>query len=170
LPEGLRPLVEFYDPDRLCSAASLQDNLLFGRLAQDRAGAESVVYPVIRRVLRDRGLDPEVFRNGLATPVDPDGAGLSAREVAAVDLVRCLVRRPDVLVVEQAEALADGRTGPFVARLRQALEGRGLVIGFGETAPALDDVFDVVMRFERGALAGVDDRRAQAAATEPAPA
>jgi len=106
----------------------------------------------------------------LATPVDPDGAGLSAREVAAVDLVRCLVRRPDVLVVEQAEALADGRTGPFVARLRQALEGRGLVIGFGETAPALDDVFDVVMRFERGALAGVDDRRAQAAATEPAPA
>jgi len=172
LPASLRPAIEFYDPDLVCGAASLQDNLLFGRLAQDRAGAESAVNPVIRRILQERSLDQEVFRVGLATWIDPRGLGLSAREIAAIDLVRCLVRRPDVVVVEHADAFADGMTEAFVARLRRALAGRGLIVGLAEVTPALDQTpFDAVVRFERGALARVDDRRpAQTVPPEPVPA
>ena len=51
-------------PSRLCAAASVQDNLLFGRVAADQAGAQTAIQEVIRRVLTDRGLDAEVARIG----------------------------------------------------------------------------------------------------------
>ena len=70
LPLSLKPAIEFYDPEALCAAASLQDNLLFGRVNHDRAGAEALVRRLVRRVLTDRGLDQDVMRIGLETPVD----------------------------------------------------------------------------------------------------
>ena len=92
---------------------------------------------LIRRVLTERGLDGDVSRIGLDTPVDPRGDDLTSSEIAAIDLVRCLVRRPDVLVVERA---LDGLPGPaadgLVARLRRALVGRGLVLVTSELSPA----------------------------------
>ena len=49
LPVSLQPAIEFYDATRFCAAASLQDNLLFGRVAADQAGAELAIQEVIRR-------------------------------------------------------------------------------------------------------------------------
>ena len=172
LPTSLRSTIEFYDPNRLCAAASVKDNLLFGRLAQDRAGAEAAVIPVIRRVLKERGLEPDVFRVGLSTPVDAGGLGLNARDIAAVDLARCLVRRADVVVVEQAlDGLSEDALRESVARLRRALVGRGLVLVLPEPTPDLDrPPFDLVVRFERGGIAGVEDRRRERVAEEPVPA
>jgi ABC-type multidrug transport system fused ATPase/permease subunit len=166
LPTSLQPAIEFYHPDRVCAAASLQDNLLFGRLAQDRAGAERDVMRVVRRVLVDRGLDGDVVRIGLDTRVDLRADGLLPTEVAAIDLARCLVRRPDVLVVERAlDGHSAAGAAELVGRLRRAMVGRGLVVvtgalgGVGEDPP-----FDAVVRFERGAVTAVDQRRRDLAA------
>jgi ABC-type thiamine transport system ATPase subunit len=169
LPVSLQPAIEFYDPDRLCAAASLQDNLLFGRVAHDRAGAENEVRSLIRRVLTDRGLDQEVFRVGLETRVDTRGDGLSASEIAAVDLARCLVRRPDVVVVERAiEALPGALAGELIQRLRRALIGRGLIVVATELTPEMDaPPFDMVVRFEQGGVADVQDRRSRPKALDP---
>jgi hypothetical protein len=163
LPVSLQPAIEFYHPDRLCAAASLQDNLLFGRVAHDRAGAESQVRSLIRRVLTDRGLDHDVFRVGLETRIDTRGGGLAASELAAIDLARCLVRRPDIVVVERAlEALPASLAGDLVRRLRRALVGRGLVIVTSGLPPGLDEPpFDLVVRFADGVVADRQDRRAR---------
>jgi ABC-type thiamine transport system ATPase subunit len=161
LPVSLRPAIEFYDPDRLCAAASLQDNLLFGRVAHDRAGAESQMRALIRRILTDRGLDHDVFRVGLETRVDTRGTDLAASEIAAIDLARCLVRRPDIVVVERAiEALPDGSAAELIRRLRRILVGRGLVIVTSGLLPNTDEPpFDMVVRFENGVVTDVQDRR-----------
>jgi ABC-type multidrug transport system fused ATPase/permease subunit len=163
LPVSLKPAIEFYDPDRLCAAASLQDNLLFGRVAHDRAGAEGRVRALIRRVLTDRGLDQDVFRVGLDMRVDMRGTDLAASEIAAIDLARCLVRRPDIVVVERAlDALPDGSGRELIRRLRSMLIGRGLVIVTSSLAPETDEPpFDMVVRFEDGAVAHVEDRRSR---------
>jgi hypothetical protein len=166
LPTSLQPAIEFYDADRVCAAASVQDNLLFGRIAQDRAGAETEVLAVIRSVLAERGLDRDLFRVGLDMRIDPRGDGLVSTEIAAIDLARCLVRRPDVLVVERS---LDGLPAPAAAalagRLRRAQVGRGLVLVTPKLDPAMDaPPFDAVIRFERGTVAHVDDRRRAAAA------
>jgi ABC-type multidrug transport system fused ATPase/permease subunit len=171
LPVSLQPAIEFYHPDRLCAAASLQDNLLFGRVAHDRAGAESRIRSLIRRVLTERGLDQDVFRVGLDTRVDTRGDDLNPGEIAAIDLARCLVRRPDIVVVERAlESLPPGSAADLVKRLRRTLIGRGLITVTPDLAPDADQPpFDVVVRFENGAIASVQDRRTrQAQELEPA--
>jgi len=152
LPVSLKAAIEFYDGSRFCTAASVQDNLLFGRIASDQAGASEAVQGVIRRVLTERGLDGEVSRIGLDMPVDTGGGDLSLSEIAAVDLVRCLVRRPSILIVQRA---LDGLPGPaadrLVLNLRRSLVGRGLVLVTPSISPAMDQPpFDAVIHFERG--------------------
>ena len=169
LPTSLAPAIEFYDADRLCTAASVQDNLLFGRIAAAQAGAEDAVHAVMRRVLTTRGLDAEVSRIGLDSPLEVGGDDLSLAELAAIDLVRCLVRRPDVLVVERAlDGLSEAAADALVARLRRALVGRGLVVVTSRVSDAMDrPPLDAVFRFDRGTLRRDDDRLSRA---EPIPA
>lgn len=152
LPLSLKPAIEFYDPAHFCTASSVQDNLLFGRIAADQAGAAQAVQGVIRRVLTERGLDGDVSRIGLDLPIDPHGDDLSLTEIAAVDLVRCLVRRPSILVVQRAlEGLPGPAADRLVAGLRRSMVGRGLVIVTPTISPAMDQPpFDAVIRFERG--------------------
>ena len=118
------------------------------------------MHGVIRRVLTERGLDGDVSRIGLETPVDPRGGDLTLSDIAAVDLVRCLVRRPDVLVVERAlEGLPGPTADALVARLRRALVGRGLVLVTPSLSADMDQPpFDAVIRFERG-TPQVEERR-----------
>lgn len=149
LPTSLAPSITFHDPERLNPAASLQDNLLFGRIAHDRAGAQEAVRAVTRRVLTERGLDSEVIRIGLEWRVDPRGDGLTAAEIAAVDVARCLLRRPDILV---AETILEGHTAEgaedLLARLRRALVGRGLIVVTSDLTEGMNSPpLDRVIRF-----------------------
>jgi ABC-type transport system involved in cytochrome bd biosynthesis fused ATPase/permease subunit len=154
LPTSLSPAITFHDPEGFNPAANLQDNLLFGRIAQDRAGAERDVRAVTRRVLTERGLDSEVMRIGLDSRVDPRGDGLTAAEIAAVDLARCLLRRPDIVV---AETILTGHTAQsaqdLLSRLRRALVGRGLIVVTGDLTPAMNTPpLDRVIRFDRASI------------------
>lgn len=169
LPTSLQPAIEFYDPDRLCSAASVQDNLLFGRIAHDQAGAEAQVHELIRRVLTERGLDSEISRIGLSAPLDRHAEELTPSEIAAIDLVRCLVRRADTVIVERIlDGLPTAQAEALVERLRRALVGRGLILVTGAMSPRMDTPpFDYVMQFERGGLVDVA-QRGSVAAPEPA--
>jgi ABC-type multidrug transport system fused ATPase/permease subunit len=162
LPPNLQRAIEFYRPDRYVAAASLSDNLLFGRIAGDRAGARAAVDGVVRRVLAERGLDGAVREVGLDAPLDPEEADLLPTETPAIDLARCLVRRPDVLVVESAlDGLHGEAATELVGRLRRALIGRGLVLVASEFPAPMDrPPFDLVVRLARGGLTSVEDRRA----------
>ena len=167
LPVSLRPAIEFYDEEQLCTAASVQDNLLFGRVASDQAGAEASVHDG-DRARPDRARPRRRGRRiGLSTHVDPRGGDLTLSEVAAIDLVRCLVRRPEVLVVERAldgltGAAADAPRRPAAPQPRRAR----LVVVTSNLSPAMDNPpFDIVMRFERG-IPALSDRRVRE--SEPA--
>jgi hypothetical protein len=162
LPTSLRPAIEFYDPATVCAAASLQDNLLFGRVNHDRAGAEALVRRLVRRILTERGLEQEVLRVGLESPLDPRGSGLTSSELAAIDVARCLVRNPDVLIVEHALAgLPPAMAEEALERLRRALVGRGLIVVVSELPSETGAApFDVVVRLQRGAATVADRRQA----------
>ncbi|MGU3537187.1 ABC transporter ATP-binding protein [Methylobacterium sp. A54F] len=157
LPPHLVDKVEFYDPGRLNPAASLEENLLFGRIAHGEAGAEARVRALIRRILAEQGLERAVYRLGLDSAVEPGAAGsglgegaIGARERVAVDLARCLIRRPDILVV--AILLDERKPDDFrerLAALRAARSGLGLIVCLPDDDVSAMDPFDAVIGVAR---------------------
>ncbi|RVU16163.1 ATP-binding cassette domain-containing protein [Methylobacterium oryzihabitans] len=181
LPASLRHAVEFYDPDQVTAAASLEENLLFGRIAQGEAGAGARVRTLMRQVLAERGLERTVYRLGLASRVDPRAAesSLATREGAfspaervAIDIARCLVRRPDLMVIGiPLEERGPAEIQAGLTRLRAACAGRGLVVCLpDERGLPPDRPFDLVLRTERNTVVGTADAppaRPEAAPGEP---
>lgn len=151
LPPGLAPAIEFWDPERLCSAASLSDNLLFGRVAYDIAGAEERVHAAVRRVLASLDLDAEVLRLGLSARVGPRKGLASPVPERLVDLVRCLAREPGVLVVSHIfEGMTRAGAEALIDRLHRGLDGRSLI---AVLPPGLrEDCLDRTVRFSRTGL------------------
>ncbi|WP_188611127.1 ABC transporter transmembrane domain-containing protein [Chelatococcus reniformis] len=157
LPPSLGPAVEFYNPAMICSAASLADNLLFGRVAHDVAGAEDKVQGIVRRVLADGGLDHLVFQVGLSAQLSEREPRGLVGNAAGLDLARCLIREPDILVASQIVAgLGTAETQALVERLKRTMTGRSLVLQLPDSGRA--EGFDAVLRFERGTLAAPEDR------------
>jgi ABC-type multidrug transport system fused ATPase/permease subunit len=167
LPQKFRPKVEFFDPGRLNAAASLEENLLFGRIAYGEAGAETRVRALVRRVLAEQGLERSVYRLGLDSRVEPAGAGSGAslgegaigpRERVAIDLARSLVRSPDIAVV--AILLDERKPEDFrerLQRLRAAREGRGLIVCLPDAADLRDlPAFDAVIAVERNTVVAAE--------------
>lgn len=171
MPAKFRDKIDLYDPARVTAAASFEENVLFGRITQGEANAEQRVRALVRQVLADQGLEPTVYRLGLASRVASSGSGtamgrrqglteggIGPRERVAIDLVRCLVRRPDILVVG---LLPDERKSEEIAarimRLRMIRQGMGLIVCLpdAETLGRLPP-FDAVLTVARNAatLAG----------------
>jgi putative ABC transport system ATP-binding protein len=96
--------VEFYEPDAVCAAAPLRDNLLFGRIDQSAADAAAIVTAAITATVEDMDLADAVARVGLDHEVGPAGRFLTGGQRAAISLIRALVRRPDLLVLDGALA------------------------------------------------------------------
>jgi putative ABC transport system ATP-binding protein len=110
LPREAPGAVEVYDPDRYNAAASLQDNVLFGRIAYGRAEAETKVQQAIAEVLDRLQLRGTVIDVGFGYEVGVAGKRLSAVQRQKLALGRALIKRPDLLVVDQAIAIMDGQT------------------------------------------------------------
>ncbi|HVL74034.1 MAG TPA: ABC transporter transmembrane domain-containing protein [Beijerinckiaceae bacterium] len=94
------PGVEFYVPGQVCLSAPIRENLLFGRINHNAPDAQARLTEIITEVVDGLGLRPLVERLGLDYQVGPAGRQLSPAQRAAAALVRVLVKRPDVLVLD----------------------------------------------------------------------
>ena len=120
--------VEVFDPERYNAAASLQDNILFGRIAHGRANAESRIAGAIADVLDQLGLRESVIDVGLEYQVGVAGKRLSAVQRQKLALGRALMKRPDLLVIDQATAIMDGQTQTRIMdRLLTERDAGGLI-------------------------------------------
>jgi len=159
------PGVEFYDPEEVCAAAPLRDNLLFGRVNYRVANAQARVAEAISAIVVELGLRDAAERIGLDHQVGPAGRLLNAQQRASVNLVRCLVKRPDILVVDGALApYEETRAQHLLALLIELSDERSLFFVLPNEHGA--DRFDVVMRFSGGQV--TTDIRTGSAPSEPA--
>jgi putative ABC transport system ATP-binding protein len=143
--------VEFFDPARYNSAATLQDNILFGKIVTGQAGAVERITKLVRELLDDLGLRPMVVRNGLDFQVGVGGARLAVPDRQKVALVRALLKRPTLLVLDQAAAVFDpvsqARIVDNVLR-----ERKGQAVVWVLSRPEYAERFGVVLVMERGRL------------------
>ncbi|MFD2204916.1 ATP-binding cassette domain-containing protein [Kiloniella antarctica] len=120
--------VEFYNPERFNSAASLQDNILFGRLAYGRAEAGETIGRVMTELLDDLGLRPDVIEVGLSYNVGVGGNRLSAVQRQKLALARSLIKKPDLLILNEAAAVMDSQSqNKLVPAIVEAQGEQGIV-------------------------------------------
>jgi putative ABC transport system ATP-binding protein len=152
LPEELRKSVEFFDPERYNSAASMQDNVLFGKIVTGQAEASTRIGALLRQVLDELGLRTPVVRVGLEFQVGVAGARLAPPDRQKIALARALLKRPVSLILDQAAAVLDPSSQQrVVANILEHRKGRGVlwVLARAEVAAK----FDLVLVLERGRLA-----------------
>jgi putative ABC transport system ATP-binding protein len=128
LPDSLRKSVEFFDPERYNSAASLQDNILFGKIITGQAEAGTRITALVRELLDELGLRPLVVKIGLDYNVGVGGARLAVPDRQKIALVRALLKRPSVLVLDQAISSLDPASQSRVLEgILDERKGKGVV-------------------------------------------
>jgi len=152
LPAHLERAIEFFDPTRFNVAASLQDNILFGKIVTAQAEATVRITALVRELLDELGLRPLVVTIGLDYNVGVGGARLAIADRQKIALVRALLKRPELLVVDHAVAAMDPSSQARVLEgILGECKGRGLV--WVVQRPDVAERFNVVLVMERGKLA-----------------
>ncbi|MGH6946820.1 MAG: ATP-binding cassette domain-containing protein [Kiloniellales bacterium] len=120
--------VELYRPDAYNDAASLQDNILFGRLAYGKAAAEETVTRAITEVLDTHDLKATVLEVGLDFNVGVGGKRLSSTQRQRIGFARALIKRPDIFIVNDAAAVMDAVSqSRLMARILDERKGKSVI-------------------------------------------
>jgi putative ABC transport system ATP-binding protein len=128
LPANLRRAIAFFDPERYNANASLQDNILFGRLAYGQAQAQQRVGALIEEVLADMGLREDVMRVGLDYEVGIQGKRLKQLQRQKIGLARAVLKRPDLLILNDPLTAADVATQRrIIDNVLKECHGRGVL-------------------------------------------
>ena len=107
LPPALSGAVEFFDSESYNAVGTIQDNILFGKLAYGQANGPARVAEQIAGVLDRLELRDAVLAAGLDFHTGTAGARLSAAQRQKLAIARNLIKRPDVLVLNEATRAMD---------------------------------------------------------------
>ena len=146
LPEELKDAVAFFDADRYNAASSIQDNILFGKIAFGRSQSATQVRTLVGELINKLNLRDAVLDIGLQYQVGVAGGRLSAVQRQKAAFARALIKQPDLLVINQAFSVFDeaSRTAVFGGVVNGATNmGIVAVLDHPEQASAMDRVFTV---------------------------
>lgn len=147
LPQEYERDVEFYDPDRFMLAAPIRDNLLFGRVSFGQSNAELRVAEAIRSTLAEIGLEMVIYRLGLDFDVGPGGKQLFAPQRTAINLARCLIKQPEVMIIDGAlSSYGSAEAAALLRRIREQMTGRSMIVALADPSEATG--FDQMLVFE----------------------
>lgn len=120
--------VEFFDAEKYDSAITVQDNILFGRLAYGKGRAAAEVGALLREVVERLELRRAVMEVGLEYSVGVGGSRLNTAQRQKLAIARAVLKRPELLVIDQATATLDSASqGRIMDKLFKEFRGRGLV-------------------------------------------
>ena len=147
LPAALAGSVAFFEVERYTAAASLQDNILFGKIAYGQAQAAERIGELITEVLDELGLHERVVEVGLQAQTGVGGGRLSLAQRQKLALARAILKRPEVLILYEATGSLDPAEQQAIRDgLLEEFGGRTLIwaVSQGDWAARFDYV--LVMR------------------------
>jgi putative ABC transport system ATP-binding protein len=149
-PEGQHQ-IEFFDPERYNAAASVQDNILFGKIAYGEADAPVRIPRLLAEVIDALDLRQTIIDVGLDYNVGTGGSRLSLAERQKVAIARAVLKRPDLLILNEATSALDGPAQTKVTKgLMDEFAGRSIVWVLQRASLARN--FDRVMVMSNGKL------------------
>jgi putative ABC transport system ATP-binding protein len=155
LPDNLRTAIEFYEQDVYNAAASLQDNVLLGRIAYGVAEGPAQIAQAIDQVLTELGLRSAVFEVGLNYNVGTGGKRLNSLQRQKIGLARAILKRPDMIIINRSLAGLDKTSkdqimDAVISAARDGFGGRRQGLFWVPADMADADRFDRVLVFEDG--------------------
>ncbi|MEZ5878822.1 MAG: ABC transporter ATP-binding protein [Tepidamorphaceae bacterium] len=156
-PEDLEGAIAFYDPDAYNNASSVEDNVIFGRIASGIAEAPERIRALVLETLAGMGLDDTIRRAGLYFDIGTGGKRLSQAQRQKIGLVRALLKHPDLMLMNRALGGLDPRTQKIlVERILKDAAGSDGNPPYGllwvVSQPQLAELFDRVLVFKDGSL------------------
>ncbi len=151
LPDELAGEIAFFDPQRYNPGATIQDNILFGKIDYGQANAAQNVGKLIAEVLSEPELREVVMSAGLRSPTGPGGSRLSPVQRQKIGIARCLLKRPEILLINEAAAGFDARMQNTVVD-RVLDESRGRTVVWVLNNAAMASKFSHVLVMEAGRI------------------
>jgi putative ABC transport system ATP-binding protein len=143
--------IEFFDEASFNPRISIQDNILFGKLAYGQAHAQQKINSLIADVVIALDLRDDIIEAGLRYEVGVAGGRLSSIQRQKLGLARALMKAPDLLVVNEALSSLDASSERrLINNVRSTMGERGVLWILGRVQ--LAELFDSVMIMERGKL------------------
>lgn len=155
LPEHLEHAVAFFDPDEFNKAASLQENILFGKIAYGVAQAGQKVAQIVGEIVDELGLRPDITEVGLLTPCGVNGGRLTPVQRQKLVIARTLIRRPDILVLHDPLSALDLADQPKArANLLRNFADRSQIWSVSQESWVAD--FDMILAMEHGRITRIE--------------
>jgi ABC-type transport system involved in Fe-S cluster assembly fused permease/ATPase subunit len=143
--------IEFFEESSYNPRISIQDNILFGKLAYGQAHAQQKINSLIADVVNSLNLRDDIVEAGLRYEVGVAGGRLSSIQRQKLGLARALMKAPDLLVVNEALSTLDPASERrLIDNVREVMSDRGILWILGRVQ--LAEQFDAVMVMERGKL------------------
>ena len=129
LPLDLKAAVQFFDFDAYNAATTVIDNVLFGKVALTKAGMTKALNDLVSDVITELGLSISVIELGLEADIGIGGAKLTASLRQRLAIARCLIKRPDLLILNDAlSALESALQDRVFAGTQAEMAGRSLIL------------------------------------------
>jgi putative ABC transport system ATP-binding protein len=110
LPEENQDSISFFDPEEFNSRLPLRSNLIMGRINAGRPQAEEKVDQILREVLSEMNLTTEVVLAAADFTVGIGGRRIPLAARQSIALLRSIVKRPDILIINEALGAHDRET------------------------------------------------------------
>jgi putative ABC transport system ATP-binding protein len=155
LPVELRDRIERYDPHRYMGAATLRENILFGKLSHRSPDAPAKIRKVASRLTREMGLYESFIGLGLSYDVGASGRRLTPVQRHKLSLARALVRRSNYYVFNKPLPGLDRRVQEDIVKnvlqfLQQQDNNPSVIWVLSNTS--LSRLFHRVIVFDRGSV------------------
>jgi ABC-type multidrug transport system fused ATPase/permease subunit len=168
LPNELRSAISFFDESRYNAAATFFDNILFGKIVVSEPNSQAMLHNNGAKIVDEMGLRGLIIEVGLGHPVGAGGTRLSPAQRQKVAIARAILKRPDLLVLNEATAELDAASqGKLLDILRRELAGRCLVCAL--PSATLAQKFDRVLVLRGGRLVDAGPPEALAGASSKSP-
>ena len=112
--DELRDKIEFFEAGHYNRSSSIQDNILFGKIALDKANAIEEVNHLVTEIIDQENLRPVIINAGLNSQAGLAGSRLSQGQRQKLSIARALLRRPDHLILNEATSSLDSGSQTIV--------------------------------------------------------
>ena len=125
--DELRDKIEFFEAGHYNRSSSIQDNILFGKIALDKANAIEEVNHLVTEIIDQENLRPVIINAGLNSQAGLAGSRLSQGQRQKLSIARALLRRPDHLILNEATSSLDSGSQTIVmSNLLSEMKGRNM--------------------------------------------